>query len=275
VSGVHVAAVQLASGPNPTANLAETERLLGLAAERGAGLVVLPEHFALLGCSAADTARAREPEGEGPIQDFLSRQARAHRVWLCGSVPLAAAAIDKFRASSLLYDEDGRLAARYDKIHLFDATIDGDASGRYAESQQVEAGDAVQVVDTPAGRLGLAASYDLRFPELFRIMAARGAEIIALPAAFTAITGRAHWETLVRARAIENLSYVIAAAQGGFHVSGRETHGDSMIVDPWGNVLGRLPKGSGVIVRPVDVERLHNIRRGFPTLQHVRIRCEC
>ncbi len=274
MNAVRVAAVQLASGPQLQANLADAERRIAEAADAGAELIVLPEHFALLGRSDADTLAARETDGAGPVQDFLARRARLDGVWICGSVPLRAAAPDRFRAACVLYDGSGRRVARYDKIHLFDATIEGETPERYAESECVERGEALQVVDTPAGRAGLAASYDLRFPEMFRVMAERGMELLLLPASFTAATGRAHWETLVRARAIENLCYVAAAAQGGFHVSGRETHGDTMIVDPWGTVVGRLPKGAGVVLGDMDVERVRRIRRSFPTLEHMRIRCE-
>jgi len=274
MSAVRVAAIQLASGPHLPANLANAERRIAEAADAGAKLIVLPEHFALLGRADADVLAVRETDGAGPIQDFLARRARADSVWICGSVPLAAAVPDRFRAASLIYDGNGRRVARYDKVHLFDATVEGDTLERYAESECVERGDALCVVDTPAGRAGLAASYDLRFPELFRAMAGDGMELIVLPASFTAMTGRAHWETLVRARAIENLCFVVAAAQGGFHVGGRETHGDSMIVNPWGTVVGRLPKGRGVVLGEVDVERARSLRQGFPTLEHMRIRCE-
>ncbi len=267
------AAVQMASGPNVNANLIEAGRLIGLAAEAGAELVVLPENFALMGMSEEDKVTAREEEGEGPIQDFLAQAAARHRVWLVGgTVPLVAEDDRKVRAACLLYDPRGEQVARYDKMHLFDVRIE-QSGERYEESLTIEPGQEAVVVDTPFGRLGLAVCYDLRFPELFRRMLDLGAELFAVPSAFTAFTGAAHWETLVRARAVENLAYVVAAAQGGYHANGRETHGDSMIVDPWGNVLDRLPRGSGVVLAELDRQRLEGIRRTFPTLAHRRLRC--
>ena len=268
-----VAAVQMASGPVVAANLYEAERLITRAAEAGAELVVLPENFAIMGMRESDPVAVREPEGSGPIQSFLAEQARRHGIWLVGgTIPLEASVPDKVRAACLLFDDSGRQVARYDKIHLFDVRITESAES-YTESRTIEPGSGFVVVDTPFGRLGLGVCYDLRFPELFRGLFARGMEILALPAAFTAITGRAHWEVLVRARAIENFCYVVAAAQGGYHMNGRETHGDSMIVEPWGGVLDRLPRGSGVVVAEVDPERVRDIRRNFPVGEHRRINC--
>jgi predicted amidohydrolase len=268
-----VAAIQMASGPNVSANLLEAKKLIERAVEAGACLVVLPENFAVMGATELDKVQARESFGAGPIQDFLAQQAARHDIWIVGgTIPLSTGEPSKIRAATLVYDDKGRLVGRYDKLHLFDVHIE-ETGENYTESATIEAGDQVVVVDTPCGRLGLAVCYDLRFPELFRAMLDQGIEVIALPSAFTAITGRAHWETLVRARAIENLSYVIAAAQGGYHLSGRETHGDSMIVDPWGVVLQRIPRGTGFITADVDYQRLASIRRNFPTVQHRRLRC--
>lgn len=269
-----VAAIQMASGPNIQANLLEAGRLIGVAAEAGARLVVLPENFALMGMTEFDKVEVRESEGEGPIQAFLAKQARKHGVWIVGgTVPLAADDPGKVRMASLLFDASGEQRARYDKVHLFDVQLT-ESGEKYVESETIEPGSQVVVVDTPVGRLGLAICYDLRFPELFRRMAGEGTEIIALPSAFTAVTGKAHWEVLLRARAIENLCYVVASAQGGYHANGRETHGDSMIVDPWGTVLDRLPRGSGVVVAEVDRARLADVRRTFPALSHCRISCD-
>lgn len=268
-----VAAIQMASGPNVNANLAEADRLIGRAADSGAELVVLPENFALIGMTEYEKLAQREADGSGRIQDFLAEQAARHGVWLVGgTVPLIARAPDKVRAACLLFDNGGRRVARYDKIHLFDVQLE-ESGENYIESETIECGDVVSVASTPFGRLGLAVCYDLRFPELFRRLVEDGAEIIALPAAFTAATGRAHWEVLVRARAIENLCYVVASAQGGYHVNGRETHGDSMVVDPWGVVLDRLPRGSGVVMAETDRERLQRLRRTFPALEHRRFLC--
>jgi len=269
-----VAAVQMASGPNVGANLNEAERLIARAADAGAKLIVLPENFAIMGMTEHDKVKVRERQGKGPIQDFLSRRAVAHHVWIVGgTVPLAGDDPERVYAASLLYDEKGRQVARYDKMHLFDVKLE-ERDEHYQESLTITPGDQVVVVDTPFGRLGLAVCYDLRFPELFRSMLDHDVEVIVVPSAFTAFTGRAHWETLVRARAIENLSYVIAAAQGGYHYNGRETYGDSMIVDPWGVILDRLPNGSGVVCANIELRHLQRIRRNFPAVSHRRLSCE-
>lgn len=263
----------MASGPNVGANLLEAERLIGQAVEKGARLVVLPENFAIMGKEEVDKLAVRESGNGGPIQEFLSQQAARHGIWLVGgTVPMVSASPDKIRAACLLYDDQGRQVARYDKIHLFDVAV-MDSDERYTESETIEPGDTPVVVDTPFGRLGLAVCYDLRFPELFRSMLDQGMDIIALPAAFTAITGKAHWELLVRARAIENLCFVLAAGQGGYHINGRETWGHSMIVDPWGNIMNELATGSGLVCADMDLERLHSIRRSFPCLEHRNLSC--
>ena len=268
-----VACIQMASGPNLGANLFEAEKLIYQAAKQGAKLVVLPENFAIMGHKETDKVALREVDGKGPIQDFLAQQAKRHKVWLVGgTLPMATANTGKVRAACLLHDDRGRRVARYDKVHLFDVQVVG-SDERYTESQTIEPGGEIAVVDTPFGKLGLAICYDLRFPELFRAMLDQGMELVAVPSAFTAITGRAHWEALVRTRAIENLCYVFAAAQGGYHINGRETHGDSMIVDPWGTVLDRLPRGSGIVCAEVDVDRVRNTRRNFPAVDHRRLRC--
>lgn len=268
-----VACIQMASGPQVGANLLEAERLIGMAVDKGARLVVLPENFAIMGKMESDKVAVREADGSGPIQDFLSQQSRRHGIWLVGgTVPLQAQSDKKIRAACLLYDAQGKRVVRYDKIHLFDVSV-VESDERYTESETIEAGDQAVVVDTPFGRLGLAVCYDLRFPELFRTLIDQGVEIIALPSAFTAITGKAHWEVLVRARAIENLSYVLAAAQGGYHVNGRETYGHSMIVDPWGQVMNELANGSGLVCAQLDMKRLKSVRRTFPCLEHRNIIC--
>ncbi|GAB4359730.1 MAG: carbon-nitrogen hydrolase family protein [Gammaproteobacteria bacterium] len=267
------AAVQMASGPNVNANLHECARLIALAAEAGAGLVVLPENFALMGLSETDKVELRETPGSGPMQEFLAQQAEQHGIWLVGgTLPMESGDPGKVRAACLVFDDHGRQVARYDKIHLFDVHVVG-SDENYVESETIEPGDRLVAVDSPFGRLGLSVCYDLRFPELYRGLLDQGAEVFPIPAAFTAITGRAHWEPLIRARAIENLGYVIAAAQGGYHINGRETHGDSMIVDPWGVVLDRLPRGSGVVVADLDLPRLAHTRRLFPTVNHRRLKC--
>lgn len=268
-----VAAIQMASGPNVGANLIEAGRLIKQAIDAGAKLIVLPENFAMMGLKESDKVDAREEEGKGKIQDFLAQTSSKNKVWIvAGTIPLASSDPKKVKAACLLYNDEGKVVARYDKIHLFDVSIE-ETGEKYNESSTIEAGSETVVVDTPFGRLGMAICYDLRFPELFRKMVDKGVEIIAMPSAFTAITGKAHWKPLIRARAIENLSYVIAAAQGGFHVNGRETHGNSMIVDPWGNVLNILQQGSGAVVAEIDREKLLRTRQNFPALKHRILGC--
>lgn len=259
-----VAAIQMASSPNVSANLSEAERLIQSAAEQGAKLVVLPEYFALMGMKDTDKVAAREAEGKGPIQKFLANMAKKYAIWLVGgSIPLQASVAGKVRNACMIYDDKGKQVARYDKIHLFGLDLGNE---HYHEEATIEAGDRVVVVDSPFGKIGLSICYDLRFPELFRAMGA--VDIIVLPSAFTETTGKAHWEALIRARAIENLAYVVASAQGGYHISGRETHGDSMIVDPWGVVLDRLPRGSGVVIAGVNPKYQASLRKSLPSLKH-------
>jgi nitrilase len=261
---VKVAAIQMASGPYVAPNLNEAERLIEIAANQGAKLVVLPEYFAIMGLKETDKVAVREEEGKGPIQSFLAKMAKKHKIWLVGgSVPLVSNFPNKVRNSCLVYDDKGQLAARYDKIHLFGLDLGNE---HYHEEKTIESGDAIKVVDTPFGKIGLSICYDLRFPELYRAM--KDVNIIIVPAAFTDTTGRAHWETLIRARAIENLSYVIASAQGGYHLSGRETHGNSMIVDPWGVILDRLPRGSGVVISTINPQYQASLRKSLPALNH-------
>ena len=263
----------MASGPNVTANLEEAEKLIKTAVQQDAELVVLPENFAIMGLTEADKVAIAEVPGEGPIQQFLSQQASRHGIWIVGgTIPIESGSMGKVYSASLLYNSQGDMIARYDKIHLFDVVLE-DSSESYNESETIEPGDDVVVVDTPFGKLGIAVCYDLRFPELFRAMADVGMEICVLPSAFTSITGRAHWESLLRARAIENLCYIIAPDQGGYHKNGRETYGDSMIIDPWGVVLNRLPHGTGVVVSDIDLEKLRKTRKNFPALQHKRLNC--
>ena len=263
-AGARIAGVQMASGPHVSANLNEAGRLIAMAAAQGARLVALPEYFAIMGLQETDKVRVREAEGKGPIQKFLAETAREHKIWIIGgSVPLASDDPKKVRNSCLVYDDKGRQVARYDKMHLFGFNM-GDEN--YSEERTIQPGNSVQTVDTPFGRIGLSICYDLRFPELYRAM--KDVDIIVVPSAFTETTGKAHWETLIRARAIENLAYVLAPAQGGYHLNGRETHGDSMIVDPWGVVLDRLPRGSGVVSAGINPQYLKRLRGSLPALQH-------
>ena len=264
VNAFKVAAVQMASGPNVEGNLSEARRLIANAVAQGARLVVLPEFFSIMGMKEGDMVAAREQLGSGVVQAFLAEMARKHHIWVVGgSIPLVAEAPNKVRNTCLVFDEHGVQVARYDKIHLFNLDLGNE---HYHEGNTIEAGNQVVVIDSPFGRIGLAICYDLRFPELFRTM--KNVDIIVLPSAFTSTTGKLHWEVLLRARAIENLAYVIAAAQGGYHVNGRETHGHSMIVDPWGRILDELPRGSGVVVAEINPNYQASLRASLPALTH-------
>ncbi|WP_019625513.1 carbon-nitrogen hydrolase family protein [Thioalkalivibrio sp. ALJT] len=269
-----VAAIQMASGPQPQANLLEAKRLLQEAADKGACLAVLPENFAFMGMQETDVLGiAEKPDGAGPLQAFLAEQARRLGLWIVGgTVPLQTADGQRARSACLVFDDHGQQVARYDKIHLFDVRLP-DSTEAYTESRVFERGDAVVVVDTPVGRMGLAICYDLRFPELFRALLDRGAEWMVLPAAFTAQTGQAHWDVLLRARAIENQCYILAAAQGGFHVNGRETYGHSSLVDPWGRVVSQLQRNPGVLLATLDHAQVARIRSSFPAVDHRRLPC--
>ena len=261
---VCVAAIQMEAGTSIPSNLEEASRLIEMAASRGSKLAALPEYFFLMGMNESDKVAASEEDGSGPIQEFLSATAKRLGIWLIGgSVPLISSRPDKVRNSCLVYDDTGNRMARYDKIHLFGLEH---GSEHYSEEKTIEAGNKVVSFESPFGRIGLSICYDLRFPELYRSMGR--VDIILAPAAFTAITGKAHWETLIRARAIENLAYVIAPAQGGHHVNGRETHGDSMIVDPWGVVLDRLPHGAGIVIANINPEYQSSLRKSLPALNH-------
>ena len=259
-----VAAIQMASGPNVKANLEEAGRLIDMAASIGVRIVALPEYFAIMGMKETDKVAVREKPGEGPIQQWLAETAAKHRIWLIGgSVPMESSVPNKVRNSCLVYNKEGKQVARYDKIHLFNLAL---GTENFSEERTIEAGDKVVVVESPYGRIGISICYDLRFPELYRAMGE--VDILVVPSAFTATTGKAHWEPLIRARAIENLAYVIAPAQGGYHVNGRETHGDTMIVDPWGVVLDHLPRGSGVVVAGINPHYQQTIRKSLPALTH-------
>lgn len=259
-----VAAVQMVSTPDVAANLDAAARLIARAADDGARLVALPEYFCLLGQRDADKLAIRERDGDGPIQTFLAECAQRHRIWLLGgTVPLDSGSPTRVRNTSLLYGPDGTRRARYDKIHLF-----GFQKGEelYNESATIEPGRQPVTFDTPFGRVGLSICYDLRFPELFRALGE--IDLLVLPAAFTEVTGRAHWEILLRARAIENQCYVLAIGQGGVHENRRETHGNSMLIDPWGEVIARREKGAGVVIGELDHARIAEVRTSLPALTH-------
>jgi nitrilase len=268
------AAIQMASSPNVGANLLEAEKLIAEAAKAGAKLIALPENFALMGVHELDKVKVRESEGNGPIQTFLSDVSKKYAVWLVGgTIPLIADDENKVRAACLVYNDQGERVARYDKVHLFDVSVP-ETNEEYRESDSIEKGGEPVVIDTPLGKLGLSVCYDLRFPEFFRKMLEMGAEILVVPSAFTAETGAAHWEVLLRARAIENLTYVIAPNQGGFHLNGRKTFGHSMIIDPWGCVLDCYKTGAGFVIADIDTERLDKVRASFPVLKHRHFFCK-
>ena len=262
-----IAALQMVSGPRVAENLVVAGALVEDAVAQGAQLVVLPEYFPIIGAADADRVRAREAFGHGPIQAWLAETAQRHGIWLfAGSIPLAASALDKMRNSSLVYNPAGECVERYDKVHLF-GFRKGDES--YDEASFIEAGDQLVAVDTPFGRVALSICYDLRFPELYRALSP--VDLILVPAAFTETTGRAHWEILLRARAIENQCYLLAVGQGGTHENGRMTHGNSMIIDPWGDILDRKAKGPGVVITDLDHQRIAEIRESLPALAHRKL----
>ncbi|MDR0440165.1 MAG: carbon-nitrogen hydrolase family protein [Candidatus Accumulibacter sp.] len=260
---VRVAAIQMVSTPRVTENLRVADELIAEAVRQGAGLAALPEYFPVMG-SEADKIAAAEREGSGPIQEFLADTARRHGIWLIGgSLPFVSDVPGKVLNTCLAFDPQGACAARYDKIHLF-----GFRNGEecYDERATITPGRQPMSFTTPFGRVGLSVCYDLRFPELFRALGE--VDLIALPAAFTEVTGRAHWEVLLRARAIENQCYVLAAAQGGTHENRRRTHGNSMVIDPWGEVIARRDKGEGIAIGEIDPARIADVRASLPALGH-------
>ncbi len=268
-----IAAIQMNSRGEVAPNLALANDLLADAARRGAQLAVLPENFALMGAHETDKLGVAEPDGEGPIQDFLAHAAREHGLWIiAGTLPIASPEPDRVYAACAVYDDSGQRVARYDKIHLFDVGLP-DSREAYRESATFVAGEIAPVVfDSPFGRIGLTVCYDLRFPELYRALSAAGAEIIVAPSAFTQTTGRAHWHVLTRARAIENLVTLIAPNQAGDHASGRQTYGHSLIIDAWGHVNAEAKTlANEVVISDIDRGRLAELRAGFPCLSHRRL----
>jgi nitrilase len=263
-----VAAIQMTSNHIVAENLAAAALLLREAKDSGAQIACLPENFSFLGLKDADKLHVAEDDGDGPVQQFLSDTARKLKMWILGgSIVIRTDHPQRPANASLLIDARGERVARYDKIHLFDVAIPG-RNEQYRESRYVLPGRELVVADTPIGRLGMSVCYDMRFPELYRELVSQGAEWLAMPAAFTVPTGKAHWETLLRARAIENLCYVVAPAQVGTHSSGRETYGDSLIVDYWGQVLARLARGTGVITAEIDLAAQAESRARFPVLDN-------
>lgn len=269
---MNLAVIQMVSQADVSANLLQARRLLEQAAAGGARLAVLPENFAAMGRRDLAALGRSEARGEGPILPWLKQAARDLRLWIvAGTLPLPPIAEPeaKARACCLLLDEHGEQVARYDKLHLFDVEV-GDSQGRYRESDDFAHGERIVVADTPVGRLGLTVCYDLRFPELYGALREAGAELISVPAAFTALTGAAHWQILVRARAIETQCYLLAAGQGGTHPGGRETFGHSAIVDPWGRVLAEQARGEAVLQASRDAVEQAAIRQRMPVSRHKR-----
>ncbi|GHT95687.1 hydrolase [Betaproteobacteria bacterium] len=262
-----LAGVQMISGATVDANLAAAEILLAQAADAGAQMVSLPEYFPIIGGSDAEVAAISETFGNGPIQEWLQEMASRYEFWLFGgSIPLTAAKAGRVYNSTLVINPKGEVVARYDKLHLF--AFD---NGRehYDEAESIMQGKAPVAVDTPYGRIGLSICYDLRFPELYRSLG--DPDLILVPAAFTDTTGRAHWEILLRARAIENQCYLLAAAQGGKHPGGRRTHGNSMIIDPWGEIIDRKGSGNGLVIADLDHKRIRQVRTQLPALSHRKL----
>ena len=267
-----LAVIQMASQADIQANLANARRLLERAAEAGAQLAVLPENFAAMGRADLPAVGRAEAEGAGPILPWLKQAAIDLRLWIvAGTLPLPADGQprSKIRACSLLVDDQGQQVARYDKLHLFDAQV-SDSRGRYRESDDYAAGDRLVVIDTPVGRLGMSVCYDLRFAELYTALRLAGAELISVPSAFTTVTGQAHWEMLLRARAIETQCYMLAAAQGGEHPGGRLTHGHSSIVDYWGRVISEQAAGEATLVVGRDTAEQAATRQRMPVVDHRR-----
>jgi nitrilase len=267
MSKTTVAAVQMVSSPSVDENLETARRLLREAAEKGAKLVTLPEYWPIMGMSDTDKVGLAEQPGHGAIQAFMAAQARQHGIWLIGgTMPIASADSGRVLNTTLVYDPEGQPVSRYDKIHLFGFTK-GDES--YDEARTIVPGAAVGTFEAPFGRVGLSVCYDLRFPELYRAMGE--CALIVVPAAFTHTTGMAHWEVLLRARAIENQCYVLASAQGGTHRNGRRTFGHSMLIGPWGEVRAQLPEGEGVVVGEIDTGFLAEVRQSLPALKHRKL----
>lgn len=260
------AVLQMLSSAHVEENLQSLHPLFFKAKEAGAELLVLPENFAFMGVNDQDKLSIAEVFGEGAIQQAVSQLAKHYNLWvIAGTLPLQCSK-QTVKASCLVFDNKGKTVARYDKIHLFNVCLSEQEA--YQESLTIESGKSLVVVDTPVGCVGLSVCYDLRFPELYRQLVLKGAELFSIPSAFTAVTGRAHWEVLLRARAIENLCYVLAPNQSGIHANGRHTYGHSLIIEPWGTILAEQKIDPGVIVADIDLQRLQTLRRQFPCNDH-------
>ena len=268
MSSFKISCVQIASGPNLDANLLEVRKYIEKSKKLGAKLVVLPENFAMMVANDLMYLDIQEELGNGKIQDFISSAAEKNDIWVvAGTIPIKSTNGKKVYSTCIVFDNNGKIVSSYNKIHLFDVNII-ESNEKYNESDIYFHGDSIVTLDTPFCKIGLSICYDLRFPELFRDLSSQGAELICMPAAFTAVTGKAHWEHLIKSRAIENLVYFAASAQGGYHVSGRETYGHSMIVNPWGETLDVIKNKSGIIISSIDLKSQFKLRKNFPCLDH-------
>ena len=261
-----IAVAQMVSSDNLEDNLSTLDGLFSQASEQHANLLVLPENFAFMGESAQAKLKFAESDGGGVIQDKISALAARYKIWVvAGTIPLKASD-NRVWASSLVFNAEGIAVARYDKIHLFDVNVSD--TEVYAESKTIAAGHRPVVVDTPVGRIGLSVCYDVRFPELYRCLLNEGAELFTVASAFTATTGAAHWHALLKARAIENMCYVLAPNQAGDHANSYKTYGHSLIINPWGGIISEIASGTGIICADIDLDNLHQRRAAFPCLQH-------
>ena len=266
-----IACIQIASGPNLEANLLEVSKYIEKSKQSGANIVVLPENFAMISKDDSMYLGIKEQLGSGRIQDYISNEARKYNIWIiAGTIPIKSKVEGKVYSCCIVFNNKGGIVSSYNKVHLFDVDI-VETNEKYRESDYFLNGDDVTYVDTPFCRIGLAVCYDLRFPELFRKLSKENIDLVCMPAAFTSFTGKAHWEYLIKARAIENLIYFAASAQGGYHVSGRETYGHSMIVNPWGETLDVIKNKSGVIISTIDINSLKKLRKNFPCLEHKKL----
>ena len=266
-----VSAIQLNSGPNVKVNLFDVKNYIEEIANKDSKMVVLPENFALMPENDNDHLKHSEILGDGPIQAYISDLAKTYKIWIVsGTIPIKSSDKNRVMASTITYDDKGQRVSVYNKIHLFDVTLPK-SNESYNESKYFMPGETIEVIDTPIGKAGIACCYDLRFPELFRLQQEKGIEVIILPASFTEQTGKVHWEALIKARAIENLSYVVTSCQGGYHINGKNTYGHSTIVSPWGKTLECIDKGKGFITSEIDLAQLKSIRENFPVLSHMKL----
>ncbi len=266
-----ISAIQLNSGPNIQVNLYDVKSFVEKIADSDSKIIVLPENFALMPENDNDYIKYAENLGDGQIQNYLSELAGRYKIWIVGgTIPIKSSDSKRVMASTITYDDKGERISAYNKIHLFDVTLPKSKES-YNESKYFMPGDKIEVIDTPVGRAGIACCYDLRFPELFRFQHDQNIELIIIPASFTEQTGKVHWETLIKARAIENLCFVVSSCQGGYHINGKKTYGHSMIVSPWGKTLDIIEKGKGFISSEIDLSRLKSLRENFPVLDHMKL----